>query len=72
MESCKNRILTVKEVLVEYPCFTKWSLRKARLEQNLPYFTLGRRLFFIDDHIKSWLYNKIVYIITESGGEQNA
>ena len=72
MESYNERVLSINEVLVEYPCFTKWSLRKARLEQNLPYFTLGKRIFFLDDHIKKWLYNKIVYNITELGGEQNA
>ena len=66
MESHKERILSINDVLIEYPCFTKWSLRKARIERNLPYFTLGKRVFFLDGHIKKWLYNNILYSITVS------
>lgn len=65
-------VLSIKEVLTKFPFFTKWSLRVAMVKYNLPYFRLGRRIFFVDTEVKNWIYNNIVYNITVSEGGQNA
>ena len=57
----QNTVLNEKE-LAEMLGMSSWTIRRARLEENMPHFTIGKRIFYRLETILQWIAAK------ESGG----
>ena len=49
-----NRCLSEQEV-AEYLGLSYWSVRQMRLQQGLPHFKCGRRIFYRQESVQRWL-----------------
>ena len=46
------------ELIESYPFFTKYNIKKAIEEENLPYITIGRKRLFEKKLVEKWLEDK--------------
>ena len=53
----ENKILTTKEV-ANYLRMSPQTIDKKRKNKELPYFKIGRNVFFNKDKIDLWIHNK--------------
>lgn len=51
----QKNILSINEIVKEYPMFSRYSLEKAIKENNLPFIKLGSKKFFERETIEKWL-----------------
>ena len=54
MNNTTNRCLSEQEV-AEYLGLSYWSVRQMRLQQGLPHFKCGRRVFYRMETVQNWL-----------------
>ena len=51
----QKNILSINEIVKEYPMFSRYSLEKAINEKDLPFIKLGNKKFFERETIEKWL-----------------
>lgn len=54
IEEQKN-ILSINEIVKEYPMFSRYSIEKAIKENGLPFIKLGNKKFFEREAVDNWL-----------------
>lgn len=50
-----EQVYSIDQVISKYSFFTRYSLNKAILEDNLPYFKIGSKKYFKKDDIELWI-----------------
>lgn len=51
----RKSILSINEIVEEYPIFSRYSLEKAIKENDLPFIKLGNKKFFEREALEKWL-----------------
>lgn len=56
-----DTVYTIEQVIDNYSFFTRYSLNKAIVEENLPYFKIGNKKYFKKSEIENWINNQKDY-----------
>lgn len=58
IEKESTTLYDTNEMIESYPFFTRYNIRKATEEENLPYIKIGNKKFFDKEAVEKWISKK--------------